>query len=394
MHPSSKNVAITGLGCVSCLGNNLQKNVENIQHEISGISQITRISVHRQKTFYAGSVQLEDSKSSQLWNMIKLSINEAIDDAQLTKSEVKKLGIFIGTTTGAIISKEEEDINLLKQGFEPTTDLEGRGVGQVANEISAWLDTSAPVITYSTACTSSAVAMLCARQAILTGKIERALIVGVETLCNLILYGFRSLMLYDNEKIRPFDLHRNGLQLGEASSAIILEKSSLAGDKVNFSLVGGEIFQNNIHMTAPSPDGSDVKMVMKNACQSANITPQDIIAIKAHGTASIDNDLAEGKGILGLYEGSTPPAFVSLKGYFGHTLGASATLETAAYLGCLKQGFLPKSHGFSTKDPDIGISPSCESMESKFGHYLFSNFGFGGSMVSYVIKYHAPGEQI
>ncbi len=127
-----------------------------------------------------------------------------------------------------------------------------------------------------------------------------------------------------------------------------------------------------------------VRGVVSRALLKAGTEPEKIVAVKAHGTGTRDNDLSEGRGLAKVFEKHLPPV-VSLKATIGHTLGAAGTVETALWLSCLDQGVIPKSFGFAETDPEIGFAPSQENLPAADGAYLFTFFGFGGTCTSYVI---------
>jgi len=137
-------------------------------------------------------------------------------------------------------------------------------------------------------------------------------------------------------------------------------------------------------MTSAGIDGVTVSEVVRHTLDSARLSADDIIAIKAHGTGTKDNDLSEGRGLVRLFGEKLPPV-VSLKGAIGHTLGAAGTAETALWLSCLDEGIIPRSFGFSEMDPEIGFTPSQKNIDARDGAYLFTFFGFGGTCTSYLI---------
>jgi 3-oxoacyl-(acyl-carrier-protein) synthase len=220
------------------------------------------------------------------------------------------------------------------------------------------------------------------------GRLEYAIVIGVDLLSALTLEGFQSLLLYDSLGCRPFDLDRNGLNLGEGCAILILARQKSAAP--SFLLTSGVSFNDNTHLTASLLDGRIVANVLSDALKRADIAPSEVVAIKAHGTGTRDNDLAEGRGIAKLFGDDVPP-FSSLKAYCGHTLGAAGVLETVAWLACLARGFIPPSKGFQKLDPEIGISPAVKSQVARSGYYLFQFFGFGGSCCAFTIKFDSKG---
>ena len=120
-------------------------------------------------------------------------------------------------------------------------------------------------------------------------------------------------------------------------------------------------------------------------CIRDRVEPGGIVAVKAHGTGTRDNDLSEGRGLLKVFEDNLPPV-ISIKGAVGHCLGAAGTVETALWLSCLEDGTLPRSFGFTEMDPEIGFVPSQVNLPATNGAYLFTFFGVGGTCTSYIIS--------
>ncbi|HYM48649.1 MAG TPA: beta-ketoacyl synthase N-terminal-like domain-containing protein [Burkholderiaceae bacterium] len=253
--------------------------------------------------------------------------------------------------------------------------------GDLAQRLAHALGATGPVLTFSTACSSSANALLHARDLILRGDVPRALVIGVESLAMITLSGFHSLMMLDPGGCRPFDAQRSGLQLGEGAAALLLER-----DGEGARVLGGANFCDTHHMTSASPDGAGMARAMRAALDDANITPDAVVAIKAHATASRDNDAAEAAALHTVF-GATPPPITALKRYVGHTMSACGAIETAALLAALDAGFVPAAAGFSTVDPELSCAPLTQSQSAARGNYLLNYFGFGGNYASLVIAH-------
>jgi 3-oxoacyl-(acyl-carrier-protein) synthase len=202
---------------------------------------------------------------------------------------------------------------------------------------------------------------------------------------NLTLQGFASLLLYDSEQCRPFCNLRSGMQIGEASSCVIMEEgASGAARRDRFLFSGGYLYNDNSSLTSAGTDGELVSTVVGHSLTAAGVEPARIVAVKAHGTGTRDNDLSEGRGLMKVFGEQLPPV-ISIKGAIGHGLGAAGSVETALWLSCLEEGTIPVSFGFKEVDPDIGFTPSQVNLPAKDGAYLFTFFGFGGTCTSYVI---------
>jgi 3-oxoacyl-(acyl-carrier-protein) synthase len=235
------------------------------------------------------------------------------------------------------------------------------------------------------ACVSSSHALVIAAKLLEQNKVKRVIIVGFEPLLNLTLHGFASLLLYDQEQCRPFCLLRSGMQIGEGAAAVILERGeSNRTCSARYRFAGGYLFNDTGSLTSAGVDGELVKSVIGQTMNKAGVSIEEIVAIKAHGTGTRDNDLSEGRGMVKLFGEKLPPV-VSLKGAMGHSLGSAGAIETAVWLSCCEEGFVPRSFGFTQVDPEIGFAPSQLNTTAVPGAYLFTFFGFGGTCTSYII---------
>ena len=317
--------------------------------------------------------KLLNVKSSNYYDLIEKVIKDAILDAKILEEEVSKSALFIGTSSPKLPLNESyirDNGDILKDvNIDEVTDIISQRVG---------IDGFKALI--STACTSSSNALIQAKEMIESGLIDRAIVVGVELYNELSIKGFDSFMLLSRTKMRPFDKNRDGIILGEAVSAIILSKN-----RTDFKLIGGAIKIDTTSITAPTAE--NLSMVMGEAISNANISIEDIIAIKTHSTATVQNDAVEAKAIHNLF-GEELPIIITLKPYIGHTLGASGTSELALLIKSLKGGYLPKSINFKEIDKECNITPTLEEIDiGKKGYLLLNYFGFGGNNSCLVLEY-------
>lgn len=321
------------------------------------------------------------------------AVCQALDEAGLAPGVpgLADAALIVGTISGdAFESEKRYRRELADQGRIPCVTVEPT-TGRMAERLAAALGIDGPVLTVCSACTSSANAALLAWQMLRAGRVPRVVVVGADVLTATLVHGFESLMLLDAAGCRPFDRDRKGIQLGEAAGAVVLEPllDPSARDERPI-LLGGAARCDPYHMTASSPDGSGAAAVIEAACAAADVPPTDIVAIKAHGTGTPDNDQAEGRALVRVWNAAIPP-FASLKRTLGHTMGAAGIVELAVFAGCLEAGFIPRSHGFATQDPDIGASPLTAPVPFQGGPVMLNYFGFGGNSVSLVVRMPAPG---
>jgi len=381
-------ISLRGWGAVTTLGWSADESARNL---IAGLvhpaarCQSSHLINRDYKAFevaHSGSV-MEKSAA-----MLDCAIGEAVTRAKLSAAEIAESCLLVGTTGGLFIRNEHEFAEYVKNNpheESPAIACRNRGPGEVSDWIAKKYGIKGIAMTFSMACVSSSHALVVAAQLLEQKKVERAIIVGYEPLLNLTLHGFASLLLYDDDKCRPFCNKRSGMQIGEGAAAVIMERSKGSSpDKSNYRFAGGYLFNDTASLTSAGVDGELVKNVIQRSLDSAGISAGEIVAIKAHGTGTRDNDLSEGRGMVKLFGDKLPPV-VSLKGALGHELGAAGAVETAVWLSCLEKGTIPRSFGFEEVDSEIGFIPSQVNTPATAGAYLFTFFGFGGTCTSYLV---------
>ena len=385
---TKSNIDIRGWGAVTTLGWSARESAKNLLagKVLAGGFCTSSHLINRELKAY--EITYTGNPLEKAWAMIDSALTEAFSRAELTADEIAESCLLVGTTGGLFIRNEYEFTEIVRQnpGKEsPVIACRNRGPGEVADAIARKYGINGMIMTFSMACVSSSHALVVAAQLLRQKKISRAIVVGFEPLLNLTLQGFASLLLYDDEQCRPFCANRSGMQIGEASAAVIMEaRSSGSKSKSAYRFAGGYLFNDNNSLTSAGVDGELAGNVINHTLTAADITPGEIVAIKAHGTGTRDNDLSEGRGLTRVFGDNLPPV-VSLKGAIGHTLGAAGAVETSLWLSCLEEGMLPKSFGFTQIDPDLGFAPSQVNIPARDGAYLFTFFGFGGTCTSYAI---------
>jgi 3-oxoacyl-(acyl-carrier-protein) synthase len=385
---SKSNIEIRGWGAVTTLGWSARESAEKLLTGKVLAGDFCTSSHLTNRELKAFEVPYPGNPLDKSWAMIDSALTEAFSRAGLTAVEIAESCLFVGTTGGLFIRNEFEFTEVVRQnpGAEsPPIACRNRGPGEVADAIAGKYGINGLVMTFSMACVSSSHALVVAAQLLAQKKIRRAIVVGFEPLLNLTLQGFASLLLYDDEQCRPFSANRSGMQIGEAAAAVILEENGSSNKrKAAYRFAGGYMFNDNNSLTSAGIDGELAGNVIGQTLTVAEISPAEIVAIKAHGTGTRDNDLSEGRGLTKVFGNNLPPV-VSLKGAIGHSLGAAGAVETALWISCLEEGMLPKSFGFTQLDPELGFAPSQVNIPAPDGAYLCTFFGFGGTCTSYLI---------
>jgi 3-oxoacyl-[acyl-carrier-protein] synthase-1 len=256
---------------------------------------------------------------------------------------------------------------------------------EFAAKAANWLGMSTAPWCFATACTSSLSALDAAATLIRAGVLRRALVLGVELPNHTSLAGFSALDLLSPTACRPLDQQRDGLVLGEAVAAVWLADQPCGGRWGDWRVAGIDAALDSHSATGPNPDGVLIAEVMTKALHRAGLTADDIDLVKLQAAGSPAVDLAEGAALRRVF-GERAPALVSLKSFFGHTLGASGAAELSALVGCLARDIVPATVGFLEVDPAIGLAPTTDAHSTRVQRVLFNLIGFGGSVVSLVIE--------
>ena len=379
------DIYVRGWGAVTTLGWNAPDSARNL---IAGAAPPAAVGVSSHlisREYKAFEVSYSGNPLDKSMAMLESSLAEAFARAGLSEDEIAESSVLVGTTGGLFIRNEYEFTEAIRKNPDkesPAISCRNRGPGEVADLIVNKYGIKGMALTFSMACVSSSHALVVAADLINRKKIKRAIVVGFEPLLNMTLHGFASLLLFDYDQCRPFCMRRAGMQIGEAAAVVILEADKSSSAKYKFA--GGYQYNDIKSMTSAGIDGVTVSVVVQQTLTSARVSAGDVVAIKAHGTGTRDNDLSEGRGLVKLFGEKLPPV-VSLKGAIGHTLGAAGAVETAVWLSCCEEGFIPRSFGFTEIDPEIGFAPSQKNIQARDGAYLFTFFGFGGTCSSYLI---------
>jgi len=298
-----------------------------------------------------------------------------------------RVGLFLGTSTSGLLESE-----LAYRRRDPVTGTlpddfvyHGRhNTYSLASFVRRLLGLNGPAHVISTACSSSAKVFCAAERMIRSGLIDAAVVGGVDTLCLTTLYGFHSLELTSPVACRPYDVHRNGLSLGEAAAfALLVPEGSPGAEGSTVFLCGYGESSDAHHMSAPHPQGLGARLAMDAALRRAALSSDRIDYVNLHGTATPTNDAAEGLAVSEVFGPATPCS--STKGITGHTLGAAGAVEAVICAQALKYQVAPAGDNTEVVDPSIPIAYLLGGRPARLRFVLSNSFGFGGSNCSLVL---------
>lgn len=314
---------------------------------------------------------------------------DVISAAKLDDARRRRLGLFLGTSSGGIAQHEHDYEEAVARAPDALA-IFNPDQSRSATRLYTALGLEGPNFTLSTACSSAANALLYATWAVREGRVDDALVVGLEFENRVSQQGFHSLMLATRELSRPFDLRRDGIMLGEGAAVAIISRDPPAQGPAQgpaqspvWRLRGGGTFCDTTHPTNPS--AAQIAHTIRLALTDAGVDAAQISAIKAHGTGTRANDLSEGLGLREVFGEQVPP-FSTIKPVLGHTLGACGLLETLAFTACLDRGAIPATRYFEQPDPEIGIAPLTAPTPWSGGPVLVNTFGFGGNNCALVLE--------
>lgn len=337
------------------------------------------------------SAETDDPDSdADVYRCLNRIATDVLNKAGLDGAARQRTAVLLGSSSYDVHVSEQLYQNDLLQRGDDAVPMAVIGYGRLVEQLGDELGLSAYRFSYSTACTSSANALLYGQRLISAGLVDHALVIGLEWRNLTSILGFAGLgLISPSARMRPFERDRDGLLLGEAISCVLLSHPQQASADAP-RLAGGAIATDNHSLTAANVDGVELARVIRLALQDSGIDSSQITGIKAHATASLKNDEAESTAIRQVL-GDSPPALFALKPFCGHTLGASGVLELALMLGCLARGVLPGNPG-AQSDDSLGITLLNENSIADRGYYLLNCFAFGGNNNVLVIHYPGKGD--
>ncbi|MFZ3052492.1 MAG: beta-ketoacyl synthase N-terminal-like domain-containing protein [Sulfuricurvum sp.] len=361
------------------LGNTAAEITQNFHAECPKAFKELRFGSQIISREYREMQEKKVTQTDEFYTILKQLLSELIKTSNLTEEELSQCALLLGSTSMNIPCSESFFREQTDQRMLPYI-----GYGEIGEQLSMSFGIGGEVSFFTTACTSSANALLYAQRGVASGTFKRAIVVGFEFYNELTMAGFETLGLLSLEGCRPFDANRCGIVLGEGCAAVLIDTVA-SSYSTQFLLRGGASGCDIVSPTSHGIDGAVVAETIKNALSDAKKSLKDVKLIKAHGTGTENNDWAEGKGLEQSFE--LLPSIVGLKPFLGHTLGGCGAIELSVLWFCMREGFVPKTKGFECIDNRINISPCVEEQEADEGILLLNHFGFGGSGVVLVAQF-------
>jgi 3-oxoacyl-[acyl-carrier-protein] synthase I len=376
-----KDVFITSDNIFSPIGISSAANFLQVQNKVSGIKMHNNASMST-VPFYGALFGNNDNflASNSVNNFTKFekiliaSISQALENSSIDVTN-KKTGLIISSTKGNIGLLETETYN---------TGLQKRiSLSSSANLIANHFKFGSKPIVVSNACISGLLAILTGMRLIQSGQYDNVVVAGADVISKFVLSGFQSFNAISENPCKPFDANRNGINLGEGAATIILSANKKSAEDIR--IMGGSISNDANHISGPSRTGEELNIAITQAMKEAKLfSPTDIDFISAHGTATIYNDEMEAKAITLANMQHIPTN--SLKGYYGHTLGAAGVIEAIIAIHSLKENTIIPTMGFE----NIGVTQPinvCSSLQkTNLQNCLKTASGFGGCNAALVFS--------
>ena len=298
-----QRIFVTGTGMICALGQDVEHALFSLRNSVSGIGELRHIeTIHKKLPF--GEVKFSDEDLIQMAGITSLqqkfsrtallgiiAATEAVKGKPFLQTE--RVGIVSATTVGGMPLNEKYYKELLKEDSTATF-IESLDCTENTEQIADRLNIRHYLATISTACSSSANAIMVGARLLKHNRVDKVLVGGTDALTRFTLNGFNSLEILSNQPCKPFDEYRNGTTIGEGAGFLLLETEQTA-DPANIicEIAGYGNANDAYHITAPSPDGSGSYLAMKRAFESAQNNPFEIDYVNAHGTGTPLNDMSE-----------------------------------------------------------------------------------------------------
>ncbi|HTQ66849.1 MAG TPA: beta-ketoacyl synthase N-terminal-like domain-containing protein [Puia sp.] len=364
-----RDVFVVSDNILSPIGSTSAENFSQLEKGISGIQKRKHPEISL-KPFYASLLDEDyggnDPAFTKFEKMLIESIHQALQEGSVEAKD---------PDTIFILSSTKGNISLLEKEAVSPRLTEKISLYHSAELIAGHFQFAHEPVIISHACISGLLAIITGMRLIQSGQFRHAVIAGADIITYFIASGFHAFWAISNEPCKPFDAKRNGISLGEGAATLIL-----SADKKNseskIKIEGGAVSNDANHISGPSRTGLELSFAIRKALKQSGITEKEIDFISAHGTATIYNDEMEAKAIKLSNMQSIPVN--SLKGYYGHTLGAAGLIESIVSIHSLKNNIILPTFGF--KEPGTSeIINVCSSLQKKsLRKFLKTASGFGG----------------
>jgi 3-oxoacyl-[acyl-carrier-protein] synthase-1 len=394
-------VFVVGVGVISGIGNNVAECQDALVEGKTGIDKIKYLRTHHSNLLPAAEVKLSNDELSAMSGLAPttsrtamlsmIAAQEAWDNSGLKKNISSLRTGFVSASTTGGIDKTEEFLTpfLTDNNKGKLRDIINHECNSITTMVAEKLGIRNHISTISTACSSSANAIMYGARLIKHNMLDAVVAGGTDALTRFTLNGFNTLLVLDGEYCRPFDENRSGLNLGEGAGYVVLVSERVASmlKRDPYCTLTGYFNANDAyHQTSTSLDGDGPYMAMSGALEMSGLQPPDIDYINLHGTGTQNNDSSEGAAIQRLFHPHYPK-MSSTKSFTGHTLGASAGVEAVFSVLSVHHGMIYPNLRLQTPMAAFPFVPETAfSRQPDLKHVLSNSVGFGGNCSSLIFS--------
>jgi 3-oxoacyl-[acyl-carrier-protein] synthase-1 len=394
-------VFVVGVGVISGIGNNVAECQDALVEGKTGIDKIKYLRTHHSNLLPAAEVKLSNDELSAMSGLAPttsrtamlsmIAAQEAWDNSGLKKNISSLRTGFVSASTTGGIDKTEEFLTpfLTDNNKGKLRDIINHECNSITTMVAEKLGIRNHISTISTACSSSANAIMYGARLIKHNMLDAVVAGGTDALTRFTLNGFNTLLVLDGEYCRPFDENRSGLNLGEGAGYVVLVSERVASmlKRDPYCTLTGYFNANDAyHQTSTSLDGDGPYMAMSGALEMSGLQPPDIDYINLHGTGTQNNDSSEGAAIQRLFHPHYPK-MSSTKSFTGHTLGASAGVEAVFSVLAVHHGMIYPNLRLQTPMAAFPFVPETAfSRQPDLKHVLSNSVGFGGNCSSLIFS--------
>ena len=412
-----KRVAITGIGTINPLGNNVREFFDNLDKGKSGACPISRFDATLFKTRFAceipdynpdnfkDAIDRKEARKTDLYTQFAMiAADEAVRDSalDLASEDLLRAGVVVGSGVGGVRTFEDGMLDYV-EGEEPRFSpflIPRFIVNMASGHIAIRYGFRGPNFGVSSACATSTHAITTACNEILLGHADIMITGGSEApICRTAVGGFNSAHALSTRNddfeaaSRPYDRTRDGFVIGEGAAVMILEDYDHAvrrGAHIYAEIVGSGMTCDAHHITAPLPDGAMAARAMELALREAGLSTKDVDYINTHGTSTPLGDTAELNAIKAIFgDDAYALSISSTKSMTGHLLGAAGAVEVLACIHAIQDGIIPPTINFKEEDPEIDYRLDLTlsgARKRTVDVAMSNNFGFGGQNASIILK--------
>lgn len=404
-------VAITGIGAITPIGHGAEGLWEGVRKGESAVRIITRFDASTLPSQVAAEVEFDplsildarENRRLDRYSMFAVAAAKmALEDSGLTAAEAQaaNAGVNIGTALGGTAFGEEQHKIYIERGPRAVSPLLALSVfgGAGSSNVAMNLGLTGPGLAYGNSCAAGALAIGEAARLVADGRVDVMLAGGAEAPLAPLTFGAFALIRVLSTRnddpgtaSRPFDGERDGFVMGEGAAMLVLENLEHAkarGAHIYAEILGHGVTNDAHHMTQPHPDGTYAARAMTEALRDADVAPEAIGYVNAHGSSTVLNDSTECRAVrLALGDHADNVSISGTKGLHGHSLGATGAIELAVAAMSLQRGHLPGTANLQTKDTacDLDVIPP-GGRDEQVEYLLANSFGFGGINASLVLK--------